>query len=189
MAKKQSQGQDVCSHKHSFFLDNIARMLLQSPRRILRSYITPGQTVLDLGCGPGFFTLEMAKMVGPEGRVIGVDIQPEMLDMVRKKAQKKGYDKSIRLHQCQENTLGLDADFKADFILAYYMIHEVNNPESLFIELKQLLHDQGLILVVEPPFHVSQKDFLALIALAQKQGFKVVDRPRRKGGRSVLFSI
>ncbi len=132
------QEQAICSHKHAFFLDNIARMLLQSPRRILGAYIMPGQTVIDLGCGPGFFTLEMAKIVGPEGRVVGVDIQLEMLDMVKKKAEKKGFHKHIHLHQCQENTLAFETDFKADFILAYYMIHEVKNQETLFTELKQL---------------------------------------------------
>jgi len=180
---------DICSHKHAFFLDNIVRKLFQSPRRILGSYITSGQTVIDLGCGPGFFTLAMAKMVGPDGRVVSIDIQPEMLDIVQKKAEKKGYHKRIHLHQCQENTLGYEADFKADFILAYYMIHEVKNPDALLIELKQLLKRDGFILIVEPPFHVSEKQFSALIDLTKKQGFKAVDFPRGKGGRSVLLSL
>ena len=52
----------------------------------------PGQTVLDMGCGNGFYTLPMAKMVGANGRVLAVDIQPEMLVMLRARAEQEGVE-------------------------------------------------------------------------------------------------
>ena len=79
---------DVCSHDHSFFLDNFIRRLIQNPRKIVGEYIHNGDTVVDLGCGPGYFSIDMAKMVGESGHVIAVDLQPEMLEKVKKKAKK-----------------------------------------------------------------------------------------------------
>ena len=70
----------ICPHKFSFMLDNIFRRRLQHPRKIVGEYLRPGDTVIDLGCGPGFFTIDMAKVVGPTGKVIAVDLQRSMLD-------------------------------------------------------------------------------------------------------------
>jgi 2-polyprenyl-3-methyl-5-hydroxy-6-metoxy-1,4-benzoquinol methylase len=65
----------VCSWKHAFALDNPIRRLIHNPQKILGRYIKAGQTVLDVGCGPGTFSLAMAKMVGELGKVIAVDVQ------------------------------------------------------------------------------------------------------------------
>ena len=61
------------------------RRLLQNPRKILSPFIKEGMTVLDLGCGPGFFSLDMAHMVGSAGRAIAVDLQQGMLIKLREK--------------------------------------------------------------------------------------------------------
>ena len=58
-------------------MDNPIRRIIHSPDKILGGYIEPGQTVLDLGCGSGTFTIAMARMVGEAGRVIAVDLQDE----------------------------------------------------------------------------------------------------------------
>ena len=80
----------VCPHGLSFMLDNPLRRLIQPPRRILNGFIREGDTAVDLGCGPGFFTLEMARMVGPTGQVVAVDLQPEMLARLSAKAAPGG---------------------------------------------------------------------------------------------------
>src|SRR5262245_19456340 len=56
--------------------------------RILR--VKPGQTVCDMGCGNGFYTFKLAQMVGDKGKVVAVDIQPEMLDLLRERAKEEG---------------------------------------------------------------------------------------------------
>ncbi len=58
---------DVCSHSHSFFLDNFVRRIIQNPKRILGEYIREGDTIIDLGCGPGYFSIDMAEMTGKAG--------------------------------------------------------------------------------------------------------------------------
>ena len=70
--------------------------------------VQPGDTVVDLGCGGGFFSVALAKMVGEKGRVIAVDLQAEMLAITRDFASKKGVSNRITLHHCKENDIGLN---------------------------------------------------------------------------------
>jgi len=60
----------ICPVRHSGCLNNKIRKLFQNPQKILGNYVKDGMTVLDLGCGPGFFSVEMAKMVGGFGGII-----------------------------------------------------------------------------------------------------------------------
>jgi len=66
------------------------RRRAQDPAAILAPYIHEGMTVLEPGSGMGFFTLELARQVGTSGRVIAVDIQPKMLDRLKRRAAKIG---------------------------------------------------------------------------------------------------
>ena len=177
---------DVCPHQIAFMFDNWLRRLIQSPRKIVGEYIQTGQTVLDLGCGPGFFTVEMAKMVGPKGKVIAVDLQEMMLAKLQKKATKKGLVERIRFHQCESAAIGLEA--QVDFILVFYMIHETPNSKGFFQEMKQLLNKTGKILIVEPKMHTDEQLFAGFVQEAEEVGLKPLDFPKGKGGRSVLLT-
>lgn len=79
--------QRVCPHWVGCLLLNPLRRLIHNPDQILASYVTGGMTVLDIGPGMGFFTLPLARMVGPGGKVIGVDIQEGMLSALQRRAQ------------------------------------------------------------------------------------------------------
>ncbi len=68
-------GGGVCPAEHAGWLATPLRRLLQDPRRILDGLVAAGDTAIDFGCGPGFFTLPMAELVGPGGRVVAVDLQ------------------------------------------------------------------------------------------------------------------
>jgi ubiquinone/menaquinone biosynthesis C-methylase UbiE len=176
----------VCPHTIAFMLDNPLRRLIQNPARIVGPYIKPGDTVIDLGCGPGFLTIDMAKMVGPTGKVIAVDLQSQMLDHVRRKALKKNVSARMVYHQCGPHRLELST--KADFCLAFYMVHETPEPDAFFKEIRTLLNPSGLFLIVEPRFHVKKGEFEDMVDLAEQNGFQVVDRPKRKGGHCVLLA-
>lgn len=177
----------VCPHQAAFFLDNWIRRLIQPPRKILAPYVRPGNTVIDLGCGPGYFTLEMARLAGPGGKVAAVDLQPKMLAHVRRKAEKQGLMDRIVLHQCAADRIGLDLE--ADFILAYYMVHETPDPAVFLAEVERLLKPEGRLLIVEPKIHVSKAAFDAQLQAAVAQGFRPVDYPKGRGGRSVLLAL
>jgi len=78
----------ICPVERAGGLDNSFRRLLQNPRTILKIYISRGMTVLDLGCGPGFFSIEIAKLLNDSGKVIAADLQEGMLEKVIKKILK-----------------------------------------------------------------------------------------------------
>jgi len=165
----------VCPVEHAGSLDNIVRRWLQSPRKILEPFITEGMTVLDLGCGPGFFTIDLARLVGPSGQVIAADLQPGMLAKVREKIRGTELEVRITLHQCREKMIGLSDH--VDFILAYYMVHEIPEKFSLFSELVKIIKPEGRMLLVEPPFHVSRSDFEKTLETARRAGFVTAKGP------------
>jgi ubiquinone/menaquinone biosynthesis C-methylase UbiE len=101
MYNKECKG-DVCDHSHSIFLDNFLRRIFQNPKKIVGEYIKKRDTIIDLGCRPGFFSIDMAKMVGEKGKVYSVDLQREMLDKVKKKANR--YHLSNQVRRTNEST-------------------------------------------------------------------------------------
>ncbi|MDY6905874.1 MAG: class I SAM-dependent methyltransferase [Thermodesulfobacteriota bacterium] len=177
--------QRVCPVEKAGYLDHKFRRWLQNPEKILSPYVQPGMTALDVGCGPGFFSVEMARMVGTAGRVIAVDVQAGMLEKLREKVKGTDLEHRIVLHQCQPDHL--DVEVKLDFILAFYVVHEVPHREMFFKEVAALLRSGGKMLLVEPLFHVSRKAFDRAVSTALKTGMVIKDEPKFLLSRSVLL--
>ena len=133
-------------------------------------------TVLDIGCGPGFFSIDMANLVGHSGRVIAADLQEGMLKRLKNKIRGTGIEERFLLHQCRADKIGISEH--VDFVLVFYMVHEVPNQESLLKEIGSILKPKGQVLIAEPPFHVSKFAFEAMIQKAGKAGFELVERPK-----------
>ena len=176
---------NVCSVERAGALDISLRKLFQSPKRILKPYIKEGMTVADIGCGPGFFTIEMAKLVGHNGKVTAVDLQDGMLAIVRGKTENSNLRIIVEFHNCKDNKIGLSKTF--DFILVFYMLHEVPDQTAFLTELNSLIKPGGKILIVEPKFHVTKNDFDNSGIKMQKAGFTVLDRPKIFFSRSVVL--
>jgi len=166
----------VCPVERAGSLDNKIRRWLQNPQKILGPYIEEGMTVLDLGCGPGFFSIDMAQLVGDSGRVIASDLQEGMLQKLREKIKGTKLEGRITLHKCEENKIGLSEN--VDFILAFYLVHEIPNQHEFFNEIESLLKPNGQIFIVEPPFHVSKSAFEETIRKAQNAGLTLIERPK-----------
>lgn len=175
----------ICPVERAGILDNRIRRWLQYPQKILRPYIEEGMTVLDLGCGPGFFSIDIARMVGKSGRVIASDLQEGMLQKLRDKIQGTELEERITLHKCEENKIGLSEDI--DFILAFYMVHEIPNQEEFFNEIKSILKPNRQVFIVEPPFNVSKTAFEETITKARDAGFTPVERPKVLLSKTVLL--
>ncbi len=141
--------------------------------------------VMDVGCGMGLFSIAMAKMVGDQGRVIAVDLQQKMLDVLWRRANKAGVADRIETHKCEQNRLGVDS--QADFVLAFMMIHEVPDQRRLLGEIHDCLKPGGNLLVAEPKIHVPGKAFQQTVATAGELGLRVVEQPRVHGCRAVVF--
>jgi len=166
----------VCPVEKAGSLDSRFRRWLQNPEKILAPYVKKAMTVLDLGCGPGFFSIDMARMVGRSGRLIACDLQEEMLRKLRNKIHGTELEQRIMLHRCEADRIGLSE--KVDFVLAFYVIHEIADPQALFKQLSSILSPGGQVLVVEPPFHVSKSAFLQTIHMAREAGFQPGPGPK-----------
>ena len=163
----------VCPWWLIHIFDNPLRRLVQNPERILRDIVRPGDACLDLGCGIGYLTIPMAGIVGPSGTVTAADLQPEMLAGVRRRAEKSGLLSRIRLHQVDASGLHFEAVF--DFALAFWMVHEVPDQESLLQQIGRALKPGGRFLLSEPKGHVRQAAFDRTVGLAEKAGLTKVN--------------
>jgi len=175
----------VCPVGLAGHLDSRLRRRLQNPHKILAPYLASGMRALDIGCGPGFFTLDMARLVGKTGHVWAVDIQQGMLDRLKRKIQGTGLEDRIDLHVITDGRFG--GLGPVDFCLAFYMVHEVPDQPAFFREIHSVLKPGGLALIVEPPLHVSKQDFEATIRTAREAGLIQADRPRMILSKAVLL--
>jgi ubiquinone/menaquinone biosynthesis C-methylase UbiE len=167
----------VCPVELANSLDSKIRRWLQNPQKILSPYVKEGMKVLDVGCGPGFFSVELAKLVGAKGKVYSVDLQEGMLQKLRNKIYGKPLEQIIQLIKCEKDKIAVPE--KVDFILAFYMVHEVPDKDKLFATLKNFLNAGGELLIVEPKlFHVSKKEFASTISKAEAAGFKAAEGPK-----------
>ena len=178
-------GSHVCPWWLCFTFDNVFRRLVQNPYRILVPFVYDGNTALDVGAGMGYFAIPMAKMVGVNGLVIAVDIQEKMLSALKRRAERSDLRERIIFQLCSRDTLGIDA--KVDFILAFWMVHEVPNKQRLFLELITVLKEKGSFLLVEPTIHVTKAAFEETARSAERAGFIPRDNPRIFMSRSALI--
>jgi ubiquinone/menaquinone biosynthesis C-methylase UbiE len=176
----------VCSHKHVWTFDNFLRPLIHNPEKIFSPYVSPGMRVMDIGCGAGFASLGLARLVGDDGRVVAVDVQPEMLAKVTSRAARAGLQHRIEVHRSSETALGVEGQF--DFINAFYMVHEVPETDSFLRQIYASLAPGGHFLVVEPKFHVSQKSFERMIQLSVNIGFIEAFSPSLLASRAVVLT-
>lgn len=161
----------ICPVRWACILDNKIRRWFQNPKKILQTHIKNGMSVIDFGCGPGYFTVEIADMVGESGKVIAVDVQEGMLELLRNKIKGTKLENRIETINIAEG--GIANIKKVDLVLAFYVIHEVENKNKILIEINNMLKDNGLFLVAEPKlFHVSRQEFYAIERDILRNGFE-----------------
>jgi len=175
----------VCPWWQAYMFDNPLRRLIHKPEKMLCGLVQEGQTVLDIGCGMGFFSLAMARMVGDRGRIISVDLQKRMLDTLGRRAERAGLRSRIQLHQCQSDRIGIDK--QVDFALSFWMVHEVPDKKAFLTELRSLLKPGAHYLLVEPKMHVTASAFRQTVEIACATRMKPCSEPNISLSRSVLF--
>ncbi len=188
MDKAKESAHRVCPVWLGYFLASPIRKLRYNPRTILAPYVKEGMTVLDFGSAMGFFSIPLAQMVGPAGKVICIDMQEEMLARLKKRAQKAGVSAQIETRLCAQDSPGLQPlAGSIDFALLFAVVHEVPAREALFAGVASALKPQANLLLAEPKGHVSGEDFARTLAIAKEQGFVEVATPQISRTFAVLL--
>jgi ubiquinone/menaquinone biosynthesis C-methylase UbiE len=186
MIEKLINTKHICPWWLCFTFDNPFRRIFHDPVEILSPYIHKGDKAIDIGPGMGYFTIPLAQLVGSTGCVTAIDIQPKMLSTLVLRADKKGVAEIIKTHLADPESLGFHE--KADFILAFWMAHEVPDQQRFLSEIRNLMKPDGLFLLVEPLIHVSKKNFARTIETAKELGFVIKEFPKIRMSQSALFS-
>jgi len=179
---------NVCPFWVGYLLCCPVRRLWHNPDKILGPHICEGMKVLDIGSAMGFFSLPMARMVGPEGRVICIDVQERMLKSLLKKAQRAGVHERIETRLCSKNSFCLeDIEEEIDFALAFAVVHEVPDCSLFFSQVYRTLRPAGKMLLAEPKAHVSANAFEKSISAAKAKGLEITATPHIRSARAVLL--
>ncbi len=130
-------------HYPNIYFENPIRKLYESPQKY-NAYVSAGQVVADLGCGPGYFTIPLAECVGPDGHVYAVDTYRKAIIALEKKALKRGLH-NIEMQACSAGNLNFIPDHSVDFILADGLLCTIapGERDSAVSEMKRILKTNG----------------------------------------------
>ncbi len=166
----------TCPWWFTWTFDNPLRRLIHDANTMLEPYVVPGSRVADIGCGMGFFTVAMAQLTGPAGQVQAVDLQPQQLRAAERRCRRAGVADRVRFVEAAPDSLRLTGP--VDFVLAFWMVHEVGDRAGFFEQLCAATEPGARVLVAEPMFHVPLKTAEAELALARRHGFDGAMRDR-----------
>ena len=146
----------------------------EEPLKLLNSLkIQPGQTICDFGCGNGFHSLQLAKRVGPTGSVHAIDIQPEMLEMLRERAGPRGLANIKPVLATEEESGLIPQTF--DMVLMVDVYHELSNPAEILAAVHKSLKPDGQLVLVEFREEDESVPILPLHKMSQPQVVKELE--------------
>jgi ubiquinone/menaquinone biosynthesis C-methylase UbiE len=154
------------------------RRLSQDPGKILAPYVNEGAIVLEPGPGMGFFTVEMARRVGPKGRVIAIDVQPRMIASLKRRLKKAGLAERVEVRLASPESMGLAEDRgSVDLVVAFAVVHGFPDPRRFFAEVTSALKPGGGVLLAEPLGHVKPPEFEVELEAPARVGLSTEARP------------
>jgi len=178
----------VCPWWLGYWLICPLRRRGQNPAEILAPHVREGMTVLEPGSGMGFFTLELARLVGASGRVIAVDIQPKMLDRLKRRLVQAGLLDRVDARLASPESMGIaDLRSSVDFTLAFAVVHEFPDAARFFAEVAAASKPGASLLLAEPKGHVKVSEFDSELQAASQAGFNLLDRPSIRRSQAALL--
>ncbi len=166
----------------------LRRLLSDDPHTLLAPYVQAGITVLEPGPGMGYFTMELARLVGPSGRVVAVEVQSQMLRALKRRAAKAGLLDRIDARLAQRESMGLEELAETiDFTLAFAVVHEMPDAASFFLQTAKASKPGARLLLAEPAGHVNPSGFDKELQAAARAGFEIMDRPRVRRCHAALL--
>jgi ubiquinone/menaquinone biosynthesis C-methylase UbiE len=127
----------------AFVMDNFVRRMFLPAEKLVSKYVTPSTMVADLGCGSGYFTLPMAKLIGSTGKVYAVDFDPKAIEHLKKKAANHGYEKVIETHVGSAAEIDFLASDSVDFVFAHGLLCCMKDHEGAVGQMNRILKPEG----------------------------------------------
>jgi len=161
----------VMSHLGAGWLERPEREKEEHTSKLLPPLkIKPGDVVADIGAGSGYYTMKLAEMVGERGKVFAVDIQPEMLAIIKNRTKDKKVT-NVELIQNTETELKLPAN-STDLILLVDVYHEFSHPHEMTAAMVKALKPGGRMVFVEFRMEDDKVPILTVHRMAEKQVLK-----------------
>lgn len=158
------------------------------PERLLAPYVHEGMTVLEPGPGMGFFTVPLARKVGPTGHVVAIDQQAKMIDGLRKRLLREELADRVDTRLTARDSMRVgDLAGIVDFVLAVAVVHELPSAERFFREAALTLRPGALLLLIEPGRHVTGDDFEREVEAAHAVGLLDAEAPVLSGSHTALL--
>jgi len=196
-AKQKYKGREIAVTMHYLgapWLTRDSRQREEDCAMLLKALdIRPGQVVCDMGCGNGFYSLQLAKLVGPQGRVLAVDIQPEMLHLLTARAQEEQLNNIETIQGTAVDPLLPKGG--VDLILLVDVYHEFSHPAQMLAAMRQSLKPKGRIALAEFRLEDPQVPIKLLHKMTKKQilkefppnGFKLVEQFDKLPWQHLMF--
>lgn len=135
------------------FVHEILYGLLRNPHKILRNAgLRPGQAVLEVGCGPGFFTVPAAEIIGPEGRILAFDVNPCAVEHVQNKIDMAGV-KNAQVIIADAAATKLPGH-RFDLVFVFGLAYPLGNMDEIWRELHRIIKPGGILSIegrLRPP--------------------------------------
>ena len=126
----------------------------------------------------GYFSLPLARLVGPDGKVICVDVQPRMIEGLRRRAGRARLLDRIEASVCAADDLGLGHwEGRVDLAVAIHTVHETGDDDRFLGQIARALKPGGILFLMEPRGHVSREAFATTLAAAGRLGLAERERP------------
>lgn len=162
----------VCPWWLAWGLANPIRRWFNDPNAVLGQFVQPGDRVLEIGPGPGFYTVPLAGRVGAGGKVVCVDVQERMLRALERRLTRQGLGDRVDTHCCAGGNAWLEQVSQSiDKAVLIYVLHEVPDPRQTLAETYAALRPGGRLLLVEPKGHCPADLFAAELWAARDVGF------------------
>lgn len=163
---------EPCPSSWSWIVDNPIRRW-DVRHALTRAGLRPGETVLELGPGPGAFTVDAAQRVGATGRLIAVDIQPEMIAQVESRVRKAGLT-NVETHVASAYELPVD-DGTVDRIFLITVLPEIPDPVRALREMHRVLKPGGIVSTTEEFLDPDYPRRATTITWAEEAGFELTE--------------
>lgn len=167
-------------HSHEYYGYEHARREWQNPEEILGKIgLKAGLTFMDIGCGDGYFTLPAARIVGKDGKVYGVDVNPEAIGRLKKQAAKIGFGNFILRVGTAEETIFCEAC--VDIIFYSVVLHDFEDPAKVLANARKMIKPEGRLVDLDwkkepmeigPPLRIRFSEEQAT-KLITKAGFRI----------------